>query len=68
MENIQVKQYGPGSLAMSGGLPENTLQINTDVIVLKNKELDIDFQIESNKFKDIDTIIVNGYKYIKKVD
>ena len=42
-----------------------TLHIDTDMIKLSHKELEIDFELKPDKFKNIDTIIINGYKYIK---
>ena len=42
-----------------------TLHIDTNLIRLYHKELEIEFELDSNKFKNIDKIIINGYKYVK---
>ena len=42
-----------------------TLQIDTNLIRLHHKELEIDFELDPKKLKSVDTIIINGYKYIK---
>ena len=42
-----------------------TLHIDTDMIKLSHKELGIDFELKPDKLKNIDTIIINGYTYIK---
>jgi hypothetical protein len=44
----------------------HTLQIDTNLIKLRHKEMELEFELESDKLKNIDTIILNGYKYIKE--
>ena len=43
-----------------------TLQIDTDLIRLKHKEMELEFELEPRKLENIDTIILNGYKYVKE--
>jgi hypothetical protein len=44
-----------------------TLEINNcKCIKLGHKELDIEFTLEPDKLKNVDTLIINGYKYIKE--
>ena len=42
-----------------------TLHIDTNLIKLSHRELEIDFELDHKKLENIDTIIINGYKYIK---
>lgn len=42
-----------------------TLHIDTNLIKLHHKELEVEFELDPNKLKNIDTIIINGYKYVK---
>lgn len=39
---------------------------NCKCIKLGHKELDIEFELEPDKLENIDTIIINGYKYVKE--
>lgn len=43
-----------------------TLQIDTDLIRLRHKEMELEFKLEPDKLANIDTIILNGYKYVKE--
>ena len=43
-----------------------TLQIDTNLIKLRHKEMDIEFDLEPGKLENIDTIIINGHKYVKE--
>ena len=43
-----------------------TLQIDTELIKLKQKEMELEFELEPDKLENIDTIIINGYKYVKE--
>ena len=45
-----------------------TLHIEADLLKLSHKEFEIDFDLNPDKLKNIDTIIINGYKYIKLRD
>lgn len=47
-------------------LMPRTLQIDTNLIKLRHKEIEIEFELEPDKLKNIDTIIINGYKYVKE--
>ena len=43
-----------------------TLQIDTDLIKLRHKEMELEFELDTDKLQNIDTIIINGYKYVKE--
>ena len=47
-------------------LMSRMLQIDTNLIKLRHKEMDIEFDLEPEKLESIDTIIINGYKYVKE--
>ena len=48
-------------------LMANTLQIEKcERIIFRDKTLDFVFEIGHNQYKDIDTIIVNGIKFVKE--
>lgn len=40
--------------------------VNCKKIQLHHKEIDVEFELDADKFENIDTIIINGYKYVKK--
>lgn len=42
-----------------------TLHIEAELLKLSHKEFEIDFDLNPDKLENIDTIIINGYKYIK---
>lgn len=46
-------------------LEPHTLHIDTNLIKLYHKELEIEFELNPDKLKNVDTIIINGYKYVK---
>ena len=56
------------NISIGSGLKPNTLTIDTHLITLKHKEMAIEFTIDPKKFENIDTIIINGFKYIKVKD
>lgn len=39
---------------------------NCDTFKVHLRELDIEFELESDKLENIDTLIINGYKYVKE--
>ena len=43
-----------------------TLQIDTDLIRLRHKEMELEFELDPDKLENIDTLIINGYKYVKE--
>ena len=53
--------YAIGSINVS----PMALQIETNMIKLSHKEFEIDFELNPKKLDNIDTIIINGYKYVK---
>ena len=47
-------------------LMSNTLQIDKcERIIFRDKTLDFIFEISHDQYKDIDTIIVNGIKFVR---
>lgn len=44
----------------------HTLQIDTELIRLRHKEMELEFELEPDKLANIDTIVINGYKYVKE--
>ena len=48
-------------------LMSNTMEIkNCERIIFRDKTLDFQFEIGHDKYKDINTIIVNGIKFVKE--
>lgn len=48
-------------------LMSNTLQFDRcERIIFRNKTLDFQFEIPEEQYKDIDTIIVNGHKFVRE--
>ena len=56
------------NMAIGVGPPPRPLIIDTNLIILKQKEIAIEFTIDPKKFENIDTITINGFKYIKVKD
>lgn len=51
-----------------GSLEPQTLTItNCEKFRVQLREVDIEFELESDKLENIDTIIINGYKYVKEM-
>ena len=44
----------------------NTLQINCELIKMYHKELDIEFEFDTKKLENIDTIEINGHKFVRE--
>ena len=45
----------------------NTLTItNCETIKMHHKEMDVDLAFDTDKLENIDTIVINGYKYVKE--
>ena len=56
--------YNVGTAISS--IEPNALTItNCEKFKVQLKEIDIEFELDPNKLENIDTIIINGYKYIK---
>lgn len=48
-------------------LMSNTLQFDKcDRVIFRDKTLDFQFEIGHDQYKDIDTIIVNGIKFVRE--
>ena len=43
-----------------------TLQIDTDLIKLKHKEMELEFEFEPDKLENIDTLIINGHRFVRE--
>lgn len=58
--------WGVGKIATAENMSSQTLTItNCEKIKLEHKEMDIDFEFDTSKLENVDTIIINGYRYIK---
>jgi hypothetical protein len=62
---FDIKNSGTGLAVSSVDVEPMTLHIDTNLIKLSHKEFEIDFDLNPDKLKNIDTIIINGYKYVK---
>jgi hypothetical protein len=50
-----------------GSLEPNTLTItNCEKFKVQLREIDVEFELEPDKLENIDTLIINGYKYVKE--
>jgi ribosomal protein S27AE len=61
--------YVPGTAIGKaiGSLEPQTLTItNCEKFKVQLREVDIEFELEPDKLENIDTIIINGYKYVKE--
>ena len=62
---FDIKNSSTGLAVGSVDVEPMTLHIDTNLIKLSHKEFEIDFDLNPDKLKNIDTIIINGYKYVK---
>ena len=60
--------YIPSGVGISKASVEpSTLTItNCEKFKVQLRELDIEFELEPDKLENIDTLIINGYKYVKE--
>ena len=67
-DNLYIKSDGIGTAwgRFDPELTPLTLQIDVELIKLKHKEMELEFELEPDKLANIDTIIINGYKYVKE--
>jgi ribosomal protein S27AE len=50
-----------------GSVEPQTLTItNCEKFKVQLRELDVEFELEPDKLENIDTLIINGYKYVKE--
>ena len=61
MSGTNIAGYAVGSCDIS----PLTLHIDTNLVKLSHREFEIDFELDPKKLENIDTIIINGYKYVK---
>jgi DNA-directed RNA polymerase subunit M/transcription elongation factor TFIIS len=52
--------------AISSLEPQTLTITNCEKITMHHRELDIDFELSPDRLENIDTLILNGYKYIKE--
>ena len=52
--------------AISSLEPQTLTITNCEKITMHHRELDIDFEFNPDRLENIDTIILNGYKYVKE--
>lgn len=48
----------------SWDIQPNTLQINCELIKITHRELDIEFELNTKKLENIDTIEINGHRFV----
>lgn len=59
--------WGVGKTAITDQLAQNTLIIEKcEKIKMHHKEMDIDFEFDTKKIENIDTIIINGHKFVRE--
>jgi hypothetical protein len=46
--------------------PQTLTITNCEKFKVQLREIDIEFELDPNKLENIDTLIINGYKYIKE--
>lgn len=68
IDELYIKSDGVGTAwgRFDPDLIPHTLQIDTELIRLRHKEMELEFELEPDKLANIDTIILNGYKYVKE--
>lgn len=68
VNDLYIKSDGVGTAwgRLDPDLMPLTLQIDTELIKLKHKEMELEFELEPDKLANIDTIVINGYKYVKE--
>ena len=66
-EKRQITIKGELAYSITGNLEPTTLEIkNCEKIKLHHKEIDIDFELPKKVLENIDTITINGIKYVKE--
>ena len=59
--------WGVGTIKPNDLTAQNTLTITKcEKIKMHQKEMDVDFEFDTKKLENIDTIVINGYKYVKE--
>lgn len=59
--------YGTAVGKAIGSIEPQTLTItNCEKFKVHLKEIDVEFELEPDKLENIDTLIINGYKYVKE--
>ena len=66
--NLYIHNEGLAVGKINEDLLSNTLQFDRcEKIIFRDKTLDFVFEIPDERYKDIDTIIVNGHKFVREV-
>ena len=59
--------WGVGKTTITDPIAQNTLTIERcEKIKMHHKEMDIDFEFDTKKIENINTIIINGYKFVRE--
>lgn len=59
--------WGVGKTAVTDQMTQNTLTIERcEKIKMHHKEMDIDFEFDIKKIENINTIIINGHKFVRE--
>ena len=59
--------WGVGTIKPTDLAAENTLILERcEKIKMHQKEMDIDFEFDTKKIENIDTIIINGHKFVRE--
>lgn len=59
--------WGVGKIAVTDPIAQNTLTIERcEKIKMHHKEMDIDFEFDTKKIENINTIIINGHKFVRE--
>ena len=71
--NIEIGKYDftPKNAGFAIGkplseLPPQTLNIDCETIILKKRDLDISFKLESAKMENFDKLIINGITFVRE--
>jgi hypothetical protein len=60
--------WGVGTIKPTDPTAKNTLILERcEKIKMHHKEIDIDFEFDTSKLENIDTIIVNGHKFVREI-
>ena len=68
INELYIKSDGVGTAygRFDPDLIPHILQIDTELIKLRHKEMELEFKLEPDKLANIDTIIINGHKFVRE--
>jgi hypothetical protein len=58
--------YSTSIAVTKESMPRTLTIVNCEKVKVQLRELDIEFELDPDKLDKIDTLIINGYKYIKE--